>query len=78
MGFGWEARRDDPTGRVRCNIMAIAKGYSCASRCFFSEPEIDHFVMAITSAEVIVRHRIEIPQCSNLSAVRCLSKIQNN
>ena len=24
-----------PAGRVRCNIMAIAKGYSCASRCVF-------------------------------------------
>src|SRR6266487_4564069 len=27
-----------------------------ASCCFFSEPEIDHFVMAITSAEVMAGH----------------------
>jgi len=30
-------------------------GETSASRCFF-EPEIDHFVMAITAAEAIVRH----------------------
>jgi hypothetical protein len=30
-------------------------GETSASRCFF-EPEIDHFVMAITAAEAMVRH----------------------
>jgi hypothetical protein len=32
---------------------------------FFSEPEIDHFVMAITSAEVIVRHTAPRPWLSD-------------
>src|SRR5215467_6405358 len=34
---------------------AAMTGETSASRCFF-EPEIDHFVMAITAAEAIVRH----------------------
>jgi hypothetical protein len=44
-----------PAGKVRCNIMPIARGYSRVSQPF-SEPEIDHFVMAITSFEARVRH----------------------
>src|SRR5262249_42480885 len=34
IGFGWEARRDNPAGRVRCNIMPIVRGYSRASQSF--------------------------------------------
>src|SRR5262249_251684 len=34
IGFGWEARRDNPAGRVRCNIMPIVRGYSPASQSF--------------------------------------------
>jgi hypothetical protein len=45
----------NPAGKGRCNIMPIAKDYSRVSQpC--SEPEIDHFVMAITSFEAKVRH----------------------
>ena len=35
IGFGWETRRDEPGREVRCNIMAIAKGYGCVSQPFF-------------------------------------------
>jgi hypothetical protein len=45
----------NPAGRVRCNIMPIAKDFSRVSQPF-SEPQIDHLVMAITAAEAIVRH----------------------
>jgi hypothetical protein len=45
----------NPAGRVRCNIMPIARSYSRVSQPF-SEPEIDHFVMVITPGEAIVRH----------------------
>ena len=45
----------NPAGRVRFNIIPIARGYSRASQPF-SEAEIDHFVMAITSFEAKVRH----------------------
>jgi hypothetical protein len=43
-----------------------AAGEASPSRCFF-QPEIDHFVMAITAAEATVRHsisieRLELPQ----------------
>jgi hypothetical protein len=46
----------NPAGRLRCNIMSIAKGYDRVSQPL-SEPEIDHFVMAITSFEARVRHK---------------------
>jgi hypothetical protein len=39
--------------------MPVAKDYSRVSQAF-SEPEIDHFVMAITAAEAIVRHTTPI------------------
>src|SRR5215467_1288764 len=35
VGLCGKARRDEPGRRVRYNIMAIAKGYSCASRGVF-------------------------------------------
>jgi hypothetical protein len=46
----------NPAGRVRYNIMPIAKDYNRVSQPF-SEPEIDHFVMAITSFEARVAYR---------------------
>ena len=42
-------------------LQAVARGSTPRPRRgFFSEPEIDHFVMAITSAEAIVGHTAPI------------------
>jgi hypothetical protein len=57
IGFGWEARRNEP-GR-QGTLQHNADYYSRVSQPF-SEPEIDHFVMAITAAEAIVRHTTPI------------------
>jgi len=46
-------------------FLAEKKAIAAQAAAFFSEPEIDHFVMAITSAEAIVRHTARRPWLSD-------------